>query len=172
MRTFVFPEQATVQLMQVSGNGQRIPLPLAGVALGVRVFARAKNDYHLGPFFSDAAGRIMIDRRALEASAAAELDSGLMDYARITDAHPVVELRIWTGDDIRGALKARETWGLLPAERALWPSLDDLRRALNAAPNGRLRTATTAGSAYIRGLWDGSELSPAYELLVQDTAAG
>jgi len=48
------------------------------IAFNIRTFARAKNDYTLGPFFSDSAGVLALTRREFEYSAAGHLDAGAM----------------------------------------------------------------------------------------------
>ena len=170
-RTIIFPERAVVQLCRVGRSGDWEPYRVAGAIASVRVFARHKNDYDLGPFVSDAEGRITMSGDALRAYAAATVDSGIMDHARVDEAFPFVEIRLWTGRQVSAAIEARQTWGLLPAEGELWSSAEAMLGALRSAPNARFQTVPNAGYGIVRDLWDSVGASREYRILVSDPAA-
>jgi hypothetical protein len=160
----VFPETATIQL--VSGRPLS-PLPLAGVVCVVRLVARVKNDYRLGPFLSDAEGVVHITRAACQALVEAEHDSGLMDYAGVEQCDAQVEIRVLTGAEVKEAAGARRTvWRtLLRGEDRVFASIDALVASYAGAPNGRL----TAGPP-LTPYWDGSNLAPYYAYVIDHVA--
>jgi hypothetical protein len=111
------------------------------VLIGVKAFARSKNDYSLGPYATSADGLARITRNDLQAEIEAAHDSGLMDYAGIAQCNPIVQLFVWSAEDIRKALSARHNvWSfLLRGERDRWGSTAELLalydRALVVAEN-------------------------------------
>jgi hypothetical protein len=172
MRELIFPERARLQLVGIDTRGRRIPLALPGVVLGVQTFARYRNDYHLAPFFTDATGAVEMTEEVLRIFAAAELESAIMDYDRIDHAFPLVEIRVWTGEEVERAVEARGSWGLLGRETELWGSAEALIARLRASPNARLRVVPNAGFGLVRDEWDGTGTPRDYELLVSEAPAG
>ena len=83
MQRLILPEVVEIQLMAATRHGGSSPFRLAEVIVGVRTFHCQKNNYHLGPFFSDAAGLVRIKREDLLDAIADEHATGLMDYAGI-----------------------------------------------------------------------------------------
>jgi hypothetical protein len=160
----VFPEVATIRF--VSGHPPA-PLCLAGVLCGVRLAARAKNDYHLGPFVSDAEGVVRITREACRAFVEAEHDVGLMDYAGVEQCDARVEIRALTGGEATNAARQRRTvWrALLRGEDRLFASIDELVAMYEGAPNHRI----VVGSP-LTPTWDGSEPTPRYRYVVDGVA--
>jgi hypothetical protein len=148
------PQAITVQLLSNTGE----PFRRADVLLGVHAFARRKNDYWLGPYPTDEEGVARISREALLADVDATHDSGLMDYAGITECEPVVELAVWSADQIRQALVARrEIWrSLLRGEERRWKSVPDLialyERALTIANEEWAPVATVSSDWSLPGL--------------------
>jgi hypothetical protein len=101
---------------------------IADVLIGVRAFAQNKNDYSLGPYATNADGLAHITRNDLQAEVEAAHDSGLMDHAGIAQCNPIVQLFVWSAEDIRKALGARHNvWPfLLRGERDRWGSMAEL----------------------------------------------
>lgn len=165
MDGLVFPEVVTLRLVTPGAAGAEEPLPLAGVVFGVQTFHCRKNNYRLGPFFSDAGGVVVMTREALELSARAELDTGAMDYGDVRECAPDVEIRHWTASEVRRALHARqETWTrLLSGEAELHGSLGALLRRYREAPNHRLADR----AAPVRDRWDGSRARVEYTYAVR-----
>ena len=114
----------TVRLLGPSGEAYRC----ADLLLRVHAFARRKNDFSLGPYPTDADGVACITKADLEAGVAATIDSGIMDYYRIEDCHPAVQISLATADDILRAHSSRSTsWtSLLSGERRRWHSIGEL----------------------------------------------
>lgn len=160
----VFPEVATIQF--VSGRPPA-PLRLAGVLCGVRLAARVKNDYNLGPFVSDAEGVVRITREACRAFVEAEHDAGLMDYAGVEQCGARVEIRALTGGEAADAARQRRTvWrALLRGEDRLFASIDELVALYEGAPNHRI-----VAGAPLTPTWDGSESAPGYQYVVDRVA--
>jgi hypothetical protein len=158
----IFPEVTRIRLVTKSDGGVDA-VRLAGMAFRVQTTRCSKNDYGLGPFFSDGDGVVAITRRALELSAKSQLETGLMDYGSVADCSPDVELRHWTRDEIVRATYARcEIWTReLPGEGELYGSLEALLLRYRDAPNGRIGAAST-----IHDRWDGSRPRVEYEYVV------
>jgi hypothetical protein len=167
VRHFEFPKRITVQLCTPDAHANWRPAAVRNFAISTRVFARAKNDYDLGPFFSDASGRVIMTEVALRALAAGELESGLMDYYDIvTGSFPLVEITAWSGDRVSRAIEARKLWGVLSAERAIWPTKEALLDALGHASNSSFQINETVGYSSIRDEWDNPMLERNYELRI------
>ncbi len=121
--------------------------------------ARRKNDFTLQPFASDQEGLVTILRKEIEAAVAATYDSGLMDYAHVSDCFPTVEIVLLSDDDIDRAVAARKIWiHLLAGERDRWNSIEQLLNVYRNASNNRLLSER---SLPIRDNWerDGAEYS-------------
>ena len=168
MNALVFPEEATIQLVQRTRAGDE-PLALGGVVFAVRLRARHKNDYVLAPFVSDAEGTVRITREACECLVAAEHDSGLMDYAGVDQCSPEVE--IWHLNEAEteaAADQRRRVWRqLLRGEDRLFASVAQLVTIYEAAPNRRLRAADTP----VRAQWDGATPRPRYEYAILEVVS-
>jgi hypothetical protein len=164
---FVFPEMVTIRLVTPHGEGTE-PLRLAGIAFRVKTFHCRKNDYNLGPFFSDGDGVVAITSRALALSASSTHATGIMDYGLTVECGADVELVHWSPSDIMRAEEARRlTWThALPGEEELYGSLEELLRRFREAPNDRVDRATP-----IRDRWDGSRSLVEYQYLVSLSAA-
>jgi hypothetical protein len=147
----ILPECVTIHLLSRDASGTLRPSRVHCLPFNVHTFGCRKNNYRLGPFFSDAEGRVVITRELAELSVRDTLDTGLMDYGDICECAPDVEIRNWTSDDIDRCISARQNgWTmLLSGERQIYSSLDELLRRLRAAP--RLNQV-----AAIRDRWDGT----------------
>jgi hypothetical protein len=160
MANLILPEIAIVKLKTGMGQDYRAP----NIVFSVDTHARHKNDYHLGPFFSDENGVVTITRELLEIYVEAELESGLMDYTHISDCYSLVEVRLWSENDLGKAIRGRQTWGLLKREKALWKSPEELIERFHNANNRNLVIAE--GFSRIRDEWDGSKQEYAYDFYV------
>jgi len=163
----VFPELASIQL--VTGSvATREPLPLAGVVFAVRLIARSKNDYTLAPLVSDATGVVAIAREVCECFVEANHASGLMDYSGVGQCSTRVEIRHLSGAEVERAAHARrKVWrSLLRGEDRLFRSMDELLALYDRAPNARL----TVSSPSLEPIWDGSNLRPSYQYVIDRVA--
>lgn len=161
MSSLVFP--ARVDLAAQIWNGADVePYRGGPLAFGIVTFARAKNDYYLGPLFTDESGVLSVTNHQLELCARAELSSGLMDYTSIHDAYALVELVHWSADEVARAVKSRTTaWNtLFDGEAELYGSVDSLVARLRQCGNrhfapptqhyGRTRDEWTDASRTVR----------------------
>ena len=166
-----FPERATVAVLQIK-RGATAPYDGPQLAFSVRTFARTKNDYRLGPFFSGDQGILTITRRQCELHVAATLDSGLMDYAAISEAFSLVEIVHWSTDELRRALEARSSvWtSLLAGEAELFGSVESLKARLLSAGNSLVRPPFDS-CGRLRDEWDGRKAEPQYNYTVSREAA-
>lgn len=165
MHHFEFPKRITLQLCTPDTRGNWQPAAIPNFAVSVRVFARAKNDYDLGPFFSDQSGQISMTESALRALAAGELESGLMDYHDIVSgSFPLVEITSWSGERVTRAFEARKSWGVLTPEREIWPTKEALLGALHSASNSDFQINDTVGYSTVRDEWDDPLLERSYEI--------
>ena len=168
MRTFELPAAVTVQLRTWAGiPGRATEKGYEGppLALEVRTFARHKNDYYLGPFFSEG-DRVHITREQLELSVRAHLDMGLMDYVDIRDGFGLVEISYWSPDEVRRAIEYRgpevERGAFYSEyEARLWSTPSQYVALLQASANLRLPPPIRAGGFVIRDEWDGRQ--PTYD---------
>ena len=154
MSSLAFPARVVVRT-QVFEGGRLRPYQGSPLVFGVQTFARAKNDYHLGPLFTDERGILIVTNRQLELCASAELSTGLMDYVDVHDAFSFVEIVHWAPEEVARAIRARtSTWtSLLDGEEELYGSIEALLTRLRqsgndqfappAATYGRLRDEWT-----------------------------
>jgi hypothetical protein len=143
------------------------------LAFGVRTFARVKNDYHLGPFFSDQ-GVVRITREELERSVRIELSFGLMDYRPLDECFALVEIAHWSPALVEGAIERRATelregrfFSELEAER--WGTPAAYVKRLQDTANRRL-AAAIPGAQVIRDEWDGTAPQREYAYRVDPSA--
>ena len=136
--------------------GQDYHIP--NIVFSVDTHARHKNDYHLGPFFSDENGVVTITRELLDTYAEAELESGLMGYASISDCYSLVEIRLWSDDDLERAIRGRQTWGLLKREKTLWESPEELIERFRNANNRSLVIAEGFSRSETNGMAAGRSM--------------
>jgi hypothetical protein len=85
-----------------------------------------KNDYFLGPFFSNENGEFEIDKNLLEISAEAELSTGIMDYRKINECSSLIEIRIISKEEIGNLLRGRELWGIIGREKEFYKTKEEL----------------------------------------------
>jgi hypothetical protein len=162
----VFPDRVTIRVGVWSPTGTT-PYSGASMAFETRTFAREKNDYLLGPFFSDESGILTITRRDLELSTQAELSSGLMDYASITNSYSFVAISHLSREGIARYVDSRTmTWTReLDGEKELYGSVAQLLDRLRSSANGQFRPATPA-YGQLRDEWDGSRPIVEYDYRV------
>jgi hypothetical protein len=135
MSNLCLPECVTVRLISWSGE----PFRRADILVGIHTLARHKNDFHLGPYPTNTDGVSIITQKDLQAEVKATYSSGMMDYNNINDCFPLVEIRLWSIEEISRSLECRTNiWnGLLEGENERWNSIDELlalyRRALAAS---------------------------------------
>jgi hypothetical protein len=155
----VFPENITLRL-QDSKQG---PLRIAGVLLGIRIFAERKNDFFLQPFVTDNDGIVVVSKRELMAEVAAHYDSGLMDYMAVEGAKSVVEVCAVSVAEIQSAIVSRsKIWtSLLAGERERWSSIDELIETYRRATNAKVSIVV------VRKEWNGHTLEDECALSAQ-----
>lgn len=156
MTSLILPEKVVLRLVDSAAS----PVPIANVLFRVHTFANRKNDFRLGPFVTNSEGVATITKRDLLAEAAAHYDSALMDYDRIENCQPVVEIEPMVPSDIERALIARiDVWkNLLRGETERWKSIEELRNVYRNANNGRVSLKS------VRACWDGSETEIEYSV--------
>jgi hypothetical protein len=174
MTSLVLPERVRVRVLTWEGPIQapRERPVSRPIALEVHAFARAKNDFFLGPFFSDA-GVVTITKEALERSAAIHLDFGLMDYHALSECYSMVEIRALSAADVDRAIQARKAElkqgsFFSKHETEWWGSPKDLVGRLKESGNRDLKDP---GPIRVRDEWNGSKLDVEYEYRVPPVAA-
>jgi hypothetical protein len=127
------PERVTVCLLTSSGE----PFLCADILIQVHLFARHKNDFHLGPYPTNAEGIATFTPQDMQANVDATYDSGLMDYPPVGECSSRVEIAVFPPDAISRALEARtKVWtSLLRGEEKLWKSIEELRNLYRRAEN-------------------------------------
>jgi hypothetical protein len=141
--------------------------PFSNIAFTIHVFARHKNDYHLGPFFSDEHGVVTISKELLEISAEAERETGIMDYGSIDECYSLVEIRLCSENDLVRAISARQVWGLLGREASVWESKESLIERLKQAHNKSLIVQEGLGLDRLRDEWKDGMRKCSYDFFVR-----
>jgi hypothetical protein len=160
MNNLVLPKRVVIQLV----DKKVLPLKMARVLFRVRLFARHKNDFTLQPFASNGEGLVSISRQEMEADVVANYDSGVMDYAHVSDCVPFIEIQLLSEDDIHRAIEARKIWKhLLAGERDRWTSIDQLLNVYRTANNRKLLSDQ---SDPIRTHWDQAGAEYSYNYIV------
>jgi len=136
------------------------PITIPNVIISIHIFAIKKNDYNLGPFFSDKNGEIKIDKHVLDILAEAEIQTGLMDYNNIHECSPLVEINILSEDEINNLITGRKLWGISEQEKEIYTTKEELLKKISYNNNKCVQPD------FLRALWD-KHVSPdvVYELL-------
>lgn len=174
MSNLVLPSSVTIHVVTWTGPIQAprdTPATSRSIAVSVQTFARAKNDYHLGPFFSEN-GVIRITRSELERAAAVELDFGLMDYYALAECFSLVEIRAWSAAQVERALGARKAE---MKQGRFFSGHDAERWGTPAAYVARLKECGNRNLKdpvlfRVRDEWDGSKRDVEYEYRVPPAA--
>jgi hypothetical protein len=106
-----FPESLTV-IATDSVTGE----PVADVALVLRLKARRKNDYYVGPAATDSNGRVSFTRADCEKAIAHSQEMFLMDYeGDLLTCGPHLEIRLHRPENIQVMIRQYEEqpkfWG-------------------------------------------------------------
>ncbi len=118
-----FPDNIIIRIVDGFTDN---PIRTPNIIVSIHFFAIRKNDYYLGPFFSDDNGEIRIDKNILEISAEAELQTGLMDYKGVGECSSLVEIKIASEGEIANLIKGRTLWGLVGQEQQLYNTKEEL----------------------------------------------
>ncbi|MGA7192603.1 MAG: hypothetical protein WBW94_03155 [Anaerolineales bacterium] len=153
MENLVLPDFVQIQLNFL---GDKF-FNLSNLVLVISCFARKKNDFHLGPFFSTEEGVFRIDHSTLEIAELSTIDSGIMDYHRITNCYPDVQISLETVDDIKRIIKGRDVWGVMQREKPIYKNKTELLARLSDGLNKREKIVANPEKISVR--WDGSVTS-------------
>jgi len=147
------PELTQVQLLDL----KETPLKLAGVIVSIKATARRKNDYFLGPYWSNSSGFIEITKEDLLSAIDATHESGLMDYAGINQCSPKVKIAVLSRSSIDRIVNCRKTiWkSLLKGEKKRFQSVEDLISIYESSPN--VEFVLKEEDQAIEAVWDGTE---------------
>jgi len=156
----VFPDRVEIQLLDPEGQ----PYLVEDVALIIRTFARHKNDYHLGPFFSDNKGFLIIAKGALEARVAESISYAGMDYVDVNTCYPLVSIYLMPQESIDFVIDRLQAGCITERELELWNSTEELMEKYKNSGNKDLRISDN--DAGIRDEWDGSRSEYAYTTIV------
>lgn len=130
-----FPKKLRICLIDLK-DGSKIRLK--NIVISLKFFANYKNDYNLGPFFSDENGEYSLDSKILSLSAQAELAAGLMDYDDYHNCKNDFEIRILNDDAIKRLKIAREKWGILKVEETIYKTKESLLAKIKTANNHKV----------------------------------
>jgi hypothetical protein len=153
MTNLILPQKVIIQLVNMQGQ----PFEIPNVIFFVHLFARHKNDFHLGPFVSDQSGKVVINQQELIWYVQATYESGLMDYSAVETCHPFIEITFEHPDRIKRVLETREKiWKmLLKGEQEIWGRMENLLNAYRNASNEQLELLKD--SSKISDVWDGTK---------------
>lgn len=103
---------------------------IENVVLSIELKAPRKNDYHLGPYFSNKNGEYRLNEHILKVSADAVIQSGLMDYVHYESCKDIITIKVSSLTDIEKMMRGRKVWGLLDRESELYTSKEHLLNKL------------------------------------------
>jgi hypothetical protein len=125
--TLQFPNKLIVRLVEEDTDR-----PVPNIAITLTLYARKKNDYHLGPSPSNSSGRVTIERDWVRKSVDEIKGFFLMDYySTMEDCYPYISFKIMSADDIHRAIAAMELYGEVTQELGVAHSISDLRNVSN-----------------------------------------
>lgn len=127
-----FPQIVKIKIIDTVTNNV---ITVENIAINVHIFAINKNDYYLGPYFSNSNGEIHLTNRMLRISADAEMETGIMDYKDIREASPLVEIKILSKEEVARLKEGRMLWGLVAKEAELYRSDKELLRKIEMSNN-------------------------------------
>ena len=106
-----FPDKLIVMVRDVESG-----LPVANVAVVLRLFAAQRSDYYVGPTITDENGSTPITRQDCESAIQRSKEMFLMDYAgNLASCRPMIEVSLHPAEYIAGMLrnyqKTPSFWG-------------------------------------------------------------
>jgi hypothetical protein len=140
-----FPDKVKIRIIEGFSHKQ---IKIPNIVISIHAFAMKKNDYFLGPFFSNENGEFEIDKNTLEIFADAEMQTGIMDYRKINECSSLIEIRIISLEEIENLLKGREVWGIVGREKEFYNTKEELLNRIKKNNNNLVLPQT------IRVTWD------------------
>ena len=131
----IFPNSLNIFLKNRI-NGEK--LKIENVIISIHLFAKYRNDYHLGPFFSNEMGEYFLNSNILIASAEAELATGLMDYEDYHNCKDEAVIKILSVFEVSRLKNARKMWGILKDEKSLYESKEQLLSRIELSNNHKI----------------------------------
>jgi hypothetical protein len=162
MTNLTLPNKVEIQLVEKSLH----PVKLEAVLFEIRLFARYRNDFVLGPFASDKSGLVTIGKKDMESEIASNYDVDLMGHSHVSDCFPTVDIRMLSEDEIfRAAMARRKTWpALLEGERNRWDSIEQLLKMYDHANN---KYVVVQEASPNRHEWDKPGIEYSYNFVVK-----
>jgi hypothetical protein len=156
----VLPNNLTIQMNPSSKQN----FTLDNILIYIKTKAIRKNDFYLGPYFSNKKGEISISKNDLENEVEATYDSGLMDYSSIESNFPEVEICIYTQEEINKHIESRSKYwtSLLKGEEKRWKSINELLEVLRNANNKNL--LLNDSNKKINAVLDGTQSNYRFEM--------
>lgn len=127
----IFPKFLQIQILSIDKK----PIIYADIIIGITLIAPRKNNYHLGPFFTNNKGIVTLSERDLLISVEAELETGLMDYCSYRECSKEVMIEVFDYKDLAKLIHGREAWGLVGKEALLYESKEKLLERIKACNN-------------------------------------
>jgi hypothetical protein len=167
MPNLLFPELVTVRLVTSSGA----PFRCADILVNIHLSARRKNDFHLGPYPTNAEGVASFTREDMRASVDDTYASGLMDYGPVEECFPRVLILLSTPESISKALEARtKVWTLLfKGEKRRWKSIEELRSLYRRAAEA-IQNISVLPPARLQAEWTNATAKYEYSFEVEAAA--
>ena len=101
-----FPEQVTFQFLD-----EKTKQPIPNLVILLTLFAHHKNDYDVGPEFTDKDGLVAFSRDDCLKSIQESKEMFLMDYSSsLEQCLPKVLLKIMSQDEIESCIEARQKY--------------------------------------------------------------
>lgn len=123
-----FPNELKIRLLE---NDINCPIPK--IVLLLTVYARSKNDYHLGPQPSDAEGVITVSRDWVKHAIEYQRNTFLMDYVTpMEDCWPSIRIKVMASDEISRAISAMKLYGIEMGDATTARTIPDMENAANS----------------------------------------
>jgi hypothetical protein len=122
-----FPKSLLLQFLEANtGN------PVRNIAVTLTLYAREKNDYHLGPSLSGIDGEVVITANWVKEAIQHASNTSLMDYATPMDhCFPQVSVKVMSADEIAKAGSAMKLYGIENGSPDIAHTLLELENAIN-----------------------------------------
>ena len=127
----IFPERFEIHILDQDNK----PILYSNIMVFITLFAPRKNNYDLGPLFSDKFGVISVNKNQLIILAEAVLETGLMDYCGYWECSKEILVEIFDYRDLNKLIYGRETWGIVGKEAILYESKENLLKKIKVCAN-------------------------------------
>ena len=129
-----FPKNLMISILSQDNK----PILQSDIMIVINLIAPRKNNYHLGPFFTNNKGVVFLTEKDLQISAQAEAETGLMDYLPYVECSDEVEIEIFNYENLDKLIYGRTIWGLVGDETSLYETKENLLERIKSSANHKV----------------------------------